>query len=601
MTLDGRIAAVTDRIVARSAATRGPYLDRMRRLAEDGPRRAHLSCGNQAHAYAAMGADKDALVAARAPNIGIVTAYNDMLSAHQPFQSYPDQIKAAARRVGATAQVAGGVPAMCDGVTQGQVGMELSLFSRDVIALATGVSLSHNTFDAVLYLGVCDKIVPGLVMAAATFGYLPGLFVPAGPMVSGLPNDEKSKVRQQFATGAVGRDVLMKAEMDSYHGPGTCTFYGTANSNQMLMEFMGLHLPGASFVNPGTPLRAALTDAATARAAAITALGNAYTPVCDILDEKTFVNGIVGLMATGGSTNLVIHLVAMARAAGVIIEPSDFADLSAATPLMARVYPNGLADVNHFHAAGGLAYLIGQLLDAGLLHPDTRTVVGHGLAQYAQEPKLDADRLTWVAGPDASLNDKILRPARDPFQPQGGLVELVGNLGRAVMKVSAVDPARHVIEAPAAIFDSQSAVKSAFQRGDLNRDVVVVVRFQGPRANGMPELHALTPLLSVLQDRGHKVALVTDGRMSGASGKVPSAIHLAPEALDGGLIGKLLDGDMIRVDAHLGRLEVLTQGVDDRAPAQPDLSANSHGVGRELFEIFRQNAGPATMGAGVVV
>jgi phosphogluconate dehydratase len=601
MTLDGRIAAVTDRIVARSTATRGPYLDRMRRLAEDGPRRAHLSCGNQAHAYAAMGADKDALVAARAPNIGIVTAYNDMLSAHQPFQSYPDQIKAAARRVGATAQVAGGVPAMCDGVTQGQVGMELSLFSRDVIALATGVSLSHNTFDAVLYLGVCDKIVPGLVMAAATFGYLPGLFVPAGPMVSGLPNDEKSKVRQQFATGAVGRDVLMKAEMDSYHGPGTCTFYGTANSNQMLMEFMGLHLPGASFVNPGTPLRAALTDAATARAAAITALGNAYTPVCDILDEKTFVNGIVGLMATGGSTNLVIHLVAMARAAGVIIEPSDFADLSAATPLMARVYPNGLADVNHFHAAGGLAYLIGQLLDAGLLHPDTRTVVGHGLAQYAQEPKLDADRLTWVAGPDASLNDKILRPARDPFQPQGGLVELVGNLGRAVMKVSAVDPARHVIEAPAAIFDSQSAVKSAFQRGDLNRDVVVVVRFQGPRANGMPELHALTPLLSVLQDRGHKVALVTDGRMSGASGKVPSAIHLAPEALDGGLIGKLLDGDMIRVDAHLGRLEVLTQGVDDRAPAQPDLSANSHGVGRELFEIFRQNAGPATMGAGVVV
>ena len=601
MTLDGRIAAVTDRIVARSTATRGPYLDRMRRLAEDGPRRAHLSCGNQAHAYAAMGADKDALVAARAPNIGIVTAYNDMLSAHQPFQSYPDQIKAAARRVGATAQVAGGVPAMCDGVTQGQVGMELSLFSRDVIALATGVSLSHNTFDAVLYLGVCDKIVPGLVMAAATFGYLPGLFVPAGPMVSGLPNDEKSKVRQQFATGAVGRDVLMKAEMDSYHGPGTCTFYGTANSNQMLMEFMGLHLPGASFVNPGTPLRAALTDAATARAAAITALGNAYTPVCDILDEKTFVNGIVGLMATGGSTNLVIHLVAMARAAGVIIEPSDFADLSAATPLMARVYPNGLADVNHFHAAGGLAYLIGKLLDAGLLHPDTRTVVGHGLAQYAQEPKLDADRLTWVAGPDASLNDKILRPARDPFQPQGGLVELVGNLGRAVMKVSAVDPARHVIEAPAAIFDSQSAVKSAFQRGDLNRDVVVVVRFQGPRANGMPELHALTPLLSVLQDRGHKVALVTDGRMSGASGKVPSAIHLAPEALDGGLIGKLLDGDMIRVDAHLGRLEVLTQGVDDRAPAQPDLSANSHGVGRELFEIFRQNAGPATMGAGVVV
>ena len=386
MSLDGRIAAVTDRIIARSKAARGPYMERMRKLAEDGPRRAHLSCGNQAHAYAAMGGDKDALVAARAPNIGIVTAYNDMLSAHQPFETYPDKIKAAARRVGATAQVAGGVPAMCDGVTQGQVGMELSLFSRDVIALATGVALSHNTFDAVLYLGVCDKIVPGLLMAAATFGYLPGLFVPAGPMVSGLPNDEKSKIRQQFATGAVSREVLMKAEMDSYHGPGTCTFYGTANSNQMLMEFMGLHLPGASFVNPGTPLREALTDAATERAAAITALGNAYTPVCDILDEKAFVNGIVGLMATGGSTNLVIHLVAMARAAGIIIEPTDFADISAATPLMARVYPNGLADVNHFHAAGGLAYMIGELLEAGLLHPDTKTVSGQGLALMRKNP-----------------------------------------------------------------------------------------------------------------------------------------------------------------------------------------------------------------------
>ncbi|WP_439137369.1 phosphogluconate dehydratase [Roseicyclus sp.] len=601
MSLDGRIAAVTDRIVARSHATRATYLDRMRKLAEDGPRRAHLSCGNQAHADAAMGADKDALVAARAPNIGIVTAYNDMLSAHQPFETYPDKIKAAARRAGATAQVAGGVPAMCDGVTQGQTGMELSLFSRDVIALATGVALSHNTFDAVLYLGVCDKIVPGLVMAAATFGYLPGLFVPAGPMVSGLPNDEKSKVRQQFATGAVGRDVLMKAEMDSYHGPGTCTFYGTANSNQMLMEFMGLHLPGASFVNPGTPLREALTDAATERAAAITALGNAYTPVCDILDEKAFVNGIVGLMATGGSTNLVIHLVAMARAAGVIIEPTDFADISAATPLMARVYPNGLADVNHFHAAGGLAYMIGELLEAGLLHPDTQTVAGQGLALYAQEPKLRDGALAWEAGPRASLNDKILRPAAAPFQPQGGLVELVGNLGRGVMKVSAVDPARHVIEAPAAIFESQAAVKAAFQRGDLNRDVVVVVRFQGPRANGMPELHALTPLLSVLQDRGHKVALVTDGRMSGASGKVPSAIHVAPEALDGGLIGKLQDGDLICVDASTGVLAVLTDGVADRTAALPDLSANSHGVGRELFEIFRANAGPATLGAAVVV
>jgi phosphogluconate dehydratase len=601
MPLDDRITAVTDRIIERSKGPRGLYLERMRRLAEEGPRRAHLSCGNQAHAYAAMGEDKTALVGDRAPNIGIVTAYNDMLSAHQPFKDYPDRIKAAARRAGATAQVAGGVPAMCDGVTQGQVGMELSLFSRDVIALATGVALSHNTFDAALYLGVCDKIVPGLIIAAATFGYLPGLFVPAGPMVSGLPNDEKAKVRQQFAAGEVGRDKLMEAEMASYHGPGTCTFYGTANSNQMLMEFMGLHLPGASFVNPGTPLRDALTDAATERAAAITALGNAYTPVCDILDEKAFVNGIVGLMATGGSTNLVIHLVAMARAAGVILAPADFADISAVTPLMARVYPNGLADVNHCHAAGGLAYMIGELLEAGLLHDDTLTAAGKGLALYAQEPTLKDGALSWAPGSRETLNDKILRPASDPFQKAGGLVDLSGNLGRGVMKVSAVAAERHVIEAPVAVFEDQGDVKKAFQAKQLDRDVVVVVRFQGPKANGMPELHALTPILAVLQDRGHKVALVTDGRMSGASGKVPSAIHVAPEALDGGLIGKLRDGDIVRVDAVEGRLEVLTEGVADRAPAVPDLSANSHGVGRELFEIFRQTAGPASEGAGVVV
>jgi phosphogluconate dehydratase len=601
MPLDDRIADITARIIDRSRDSRATYLDRMRRLAEDGPRRAHLSCGNQAHAYAAMGGDKDALVAARAPNLGIITAYNDMLSAHQPFETYPQKIKDAARRVGATAQVAGGVPAMCDGVTQGQVGMELSLFSRDVIALATGVSLSHNTFDAALYLGVCDKIVPGLVMAAATFGYLPGIFVPAGPMLSGLPNDEKAKVRQQFAAGQVGRDKLMEAEMASYHGPGTCTFYGTANSNQMLMEFMGLHLPGASFVNPGTPLRDALTAAATERAAGITALGNAYTPVCDILDEKTFVNGIVGLMATGGSTNLVIHLVAMARAAGIILDCADFSDISAATPLMARVYPNGLADVNHFHAAGGLAYMIGELLDAGLMHPDTKTVAGDGIGLYTQEPKLQDGAIAYAEGPGASLNEKILRPARDAFQPTGGLVELSGNLGRGVMKASAVAPERHVIEAPAMIFETQGAVKKAFQANQLNRDIVVVVRFQGPKANGMPELHALTPILAVLQDRGHKVALVTDGRMSGASGKVPSAIHVAPEALDGGLIGKLRDGDLIRVDATTGTLDVLSEGVADRPHATPDLSANSHGVGRELFEIFRQTAGPATAGAGVVV
>jgi len=524
-----------------------------------------------------------------------------MLSAHQPFETYPQKLKDAARRIGATAQVAGGVPAMCDGVTQGQVGMELSLFSRDVIALAASVALSHNTFDSALYLGVCDKIVPGLVIAAATFGYLPGIFVPAGPMVSGLPNDEKSKVRQQFAAGEVGRDVLMKAEMDSYHGPGTCTFYGTANSNQMLMEFMGLHLPGASFVNPGTPLREALTVAAAERAAAITALGNAYTPVCDILDEKAFVNGIVGLMATGGSTNLVIHLIAMARAAGVIIELSDFADISAATPLMARVYPNGLADVNHFHAAGGLGYMIGELLAAGLLHPDTQTVGGKGLHHYTREPQLVDGAVHYGDGAGESLNTKILRPATDPFQPVGGMAELVGNLGRGIMKVSAVTPERYVIEAPVAIFHTQGDVKKAFQNKELNRDVIVVVRFQGPKANGMPELHALTPILAVLQDRGHKVALVTDGRMSGASGKVPSAIHVAPEALDGGLIAKLQDGDILRIDATKGLLEVLTDGVADRPAAAPDLAANSHGIGRELFELFRQNAGPASTGAGVVI
>jgi phosphogluconate dehydratase len=601
MPLDDRISAVTDRIIDRSRGSRSTYLDRMRRLAEEGPRRAHLSCGNQAHAYAAMEGDKDALATSRAPNIGIVTAYNDMLSAHQPFHDYPDRIKAAARRAGATAQVAGGVPAMCDGVTQGQVGMELSLFSRDVIAMATGVALSHNTFDAVLYLGVCDKIVPGLIMAAGTFGYLPGLFVPAGPMVSGLPNDEKAKVRQQFAAGEVGRDKLMEAEMASYHGPGTCTFYGTANSNQMLMEFMGLHLPGASFVNPGTALREALTAAAAERAAVITALGNDYRPVCDILDEKAFVNGMVGLMATGGSTNLVIHLVAMARAAGVILDPADFADISAATPLMARVYPNGLADVNHFHAAGGLGYMIGELLEAGLLHPDTHTVAGTGLAHYTREPRLEGDTLTWVEGARKTLNDRILRPASDPFQPTGGLVDLNGNLGRAVMKVSAVASERHVIEAPAAVFHDQAAVKEAFRAGHLNRDVVVVVRFQGPRANGMPELHALTPMLAVLQDRGHKVALVTDGRMSGASGKVPSAIHVAPEALDGGPIAKLRDGDLVRVDATAGTLEALVEDIADRPAVTPDLAENGWGVGRELFEIFRDRAGPATAGAASVL
>ena len=597
MPLDARIAAVTDRIIARSAATRSLYLDRMQAAVSKGPTRAHLSCGNQAHAFAAAGPDQAGLAASRSANIGIVTAYNDMLSAHQPFEAYPDRIKRAARARGATAQVAGGVPAMCDGVTQGQPGMELSLFSRDVIALSAGVALSHNCFDAAIYLGVCDKIVPGLIIAAATFGHIPAVFVPAGPMISGLPNDEKSKVRQQFATGEVGREELMAAEMASYHGPGTCTFYGTANTNQMLMEFMGLHLPGSSFVNPGTPLRDALTAAATDRALDITALGNAFRPAGEVLDEKAFVNGIVGLMATGGSTNLVLHLPAMARAAGILLEPADFADISAAVPLLARVYPNGLADVNHFHAAGGLGYMIGELLDAGLLHDDTLTIAGDGLSRYRQEPKLQDGELVWTDGAGTTLNDRILRPATDPFAATGGLAELTGNLGSGIMKVSAVAPERHVIEAPAAVFNDQHSVKAAFQAGDLNRDVVVVVRFQGPRANGMPELHSLTPVLSVLQDRGHKVALVTDGRMSGASGKVPSAIHVAPEALDGGLIARLHDGDLIRVDATQGRLDVLTEGVTERPAASPDLSANSHGLGREMFDLFRAAAGPATSGA----
>ena len=601
MPLDATIAKVTEAIEARSETRRATYLDRMRRAADEGPRRAHLTCGNQAHAYAAMGQDQGALAEGRAPNLGIVTSYNDMLSAHQPFERFPQIIRDAARAGGGTAQVAGGVPAMCDGVTQGQVGMELSLFSRDVIALATGVSLSHNTYDAAIYLGVCDKIVPGLVIGAATFGYIPGIFLPAGPMTSGLPNDEKSRVRQQYATGEVGRDALMKAEMASYHGPGTCTFYGTANSNQMLMEFMGLHLPGASFVNPNTPLRDALTMAGAARALEITKLGNDYRPVCDILDAKAFVNGMVGLMATGGSTNLVLHLPAMARAAGIELELEDFEAISSVTPLMAKVYPNGLADVNHFHAAGGLQYLIGELLDAGLLHEDVCTVAGDGLSRYTQEPKLKDGAVVYEDAPRETQNDKILRPASDAFQKTGGLKQLTGNLGHGMMKISAVDPSRHVIEAKARIFHDQDSVKAAFKAGEFTEDTIVVVRFQGPSANGMPELHGLTPTLAVLQDRGLKVALVTDGRMSGASGKVPSAIHISPEAAKGGPLARLRDGDLVRVDAVAGEITCLAQDFEAREPVMADLEGNGHGVGRELFEAFRQNVGLASNGAAVVV
>ncbi|MDZ7905975.1 MAG: phosphogluconate dehydratase [Cypionkella sp.] len=600
-TLNSAIDRVTDRIRARSRTAREGYLARMGAAVSVGPVRAHLSCGNQAHAYAAMEDQKSALAAGRAANLGIITAYNDMLSAHRPFESYPDLIRRAAAAAGVTAQVAGGVPAMCDGVTQGQPGMELSLFSRDVIALAAGVGLSHNCFDAALYLGVCDKIVPGLIIAAATFGHIPAVFVPAGPMTTGIANDEKSRVRNAFANGEVGRDALMAAEMASYHGAGTCTFYGTANTNQMLMEFMGLHLPGASFVNPNTPLRDALTTAAVEKAAQITALGNDFRPAGEILDERAYVNGLVGLMATGGSTNLVLHLPAMARASGVLLDLQDFDDISAVVPLMAKVYPNGLADVNHFHAAGGLPYMIGQLLDAGLLHPDAKTIAGDGLEAYRNEPKLLDGRLTWVAGPKDSLNDKILRPATNPFAATGGLRQLVGNLGRGVIKISAVAPDRHLIEAPARIFHSQEAVKAAFKAEEFTSDVVIVLRFQGPQANGMPELHSLTPVLTILQDRGLRVALVTDGRMSGASGKVPSAIHVSPEAALGGPLARLRDGDMVRLDAGAGTISTSAPDFDTRPPQTADLSANHHGIGREMFDVFRRNVGTSETGAGVVV
>ena len=601
MPLNPTIARVTERIIKRSEDTRSAYLERMKALGDQGPRRAHLTCGNQAHAYAAMGSDQAALMAERQPNLGIVTAYNDMLSAHQPFQRFPDLIKDAAREHGATAQVAGGVPAMCDGVTQGQMGMELSLFSRDVIAMAAGIALSHNTFDAAIYLGVCDKIVPGLVMATGTFGFLPSIFLPAGPMPSGLPNDEKAKVRQQFAKGEVGRDELMRSEMASYHSPGTCTFYGTANSNQMLMEFMGLHLPGASFVQPNTDLRDALTREGTKRISEITALGDQYTPAYQVLSERAFVNGIVGLMATGGSTNLVLHLPAMARAAGIMLEIEDFDEISSITPLMAKVYPNGLADVNHFHAAGGLGYMINDLLDAGLLHNNVTTVMGQGLDAYRQEPKLTDSSIVFVQGTTKSQNDKILRPSTDPFQKTGGLKQLSGNLGTGMIKISAVAPERHVIEAPVRVFQDQDSVKNAFKAGEFTDDTIVVVRFQGPRSNGMPELHGLTPTLAVLQDRGLKVALVTDGRMSGASGKVPAAIHISPEAALGGPLAKLVDGDVVRLDATSGTLTVLADDFDTRPVATMDLSQNSAGLGRELFDVFRENVGLATNGACVAV
>ncbi|MCY4300639.1 MAG: phosphogluconate dehydratase [Aestuariivita sp.] len=597
MSLNPILRRVTNRIIERSAKTRAAYLQRMSDAKKDGTARVHLSCSGQAHAYAASGEDKVDLTEGTLGNLAIVTAYNDMLSAHQPFEDYPKIIKAAAREIGGTAQVAGGVPAMCDGVTQGETGMELSLFSRDVIALATAVAMSHNTFDAAVFLGVCDKIVPGLVIAAQTFGHLPIVFIPAGPMESGLANDEKSTIRQRFAEGKIARADLLAAEMAAYHGPGTCTFYGTANTNQMLMEFMGLHLPGASFVTPNTPLRTALTRESAQQALRLSALGNSYTPVSRILDERAFVNGIVGLNATGGSTNLLIHLIAMARAGGIVIDWQDFADISDITPLMARVYPNGLADVNHFHAAGGLGFMIGELLQTGLLHPDVQTVAHESLEYYTNEPILRDGRLTFREGSRESINRSILRSAEDPFQPTGGIKRLAGSLGTAVMKVSAVAPEHQCVEAPVRVFHDQREVKNAFKAGELTEDVVVVVRFQGPKANGMPELHSLTPLLSILQGRGQRVALVTDGRMSGASGKVPAAIHVSPEALDDGPIARLQDGDIVRVDAVTGVLDVLDCDLAVRTSVRADLDANQSGTGRELFTMFRQSVNAADAGA----
>jgi phosphogluconate dehydratase len=595
------LAAVTARIEQRSAKTRQAYLDVLAKAQKPGPYRGGMGCANAAHAYAAMPAnDKLVLRQERQPNVGIITAYNDMLSAHQPYEHYPEKIRTAARTAGATAQVAGGVPAMCDGVTQGEDGMELSLFSRDVIALATAVGLSHNVFDAALFLGVCDKIVPGLFIGALQFGHLPAVFVPAGPMTSGLSNDDKAKVRQQYAQGLVSRDVLLEAEQAAYHSAGTCTFYGTANSNQMLMEIMGLHLPGSSFVNPGTPLREALTVEAVKRAVSLSQ--DKESGVGHQINAKVIANGIVGLLATGGSTNHTLHIVAMARAAGLIINWDDFSDLSACVPLLARVYPNGSADVNHFQAAGGMGYLIAQLLSAGLLHNDVHTIMGQGLHRYTVEPWLNPalnGQLDWRDVPTQSADEAVLRPVTQPFSADGGLRLLKGNLGRAVVKVSAVKLEHRQVRAPAIVLTDQKQLGVLFKEGKLERDFVAVVRNQGPQANGMPELHRLTPVLGVLQDKGFKVALVTDGRMSGASGKVPAAIHLSPESVNGGLIGKVQDGDMIALDCNTQtlQLEVSDDELAARTAPTPDLSGNQHGTGRDIFAMFRANAALAEEGA----
>ncbi|WP_328442922.1 phosphogluconate dehydratase [Amycolatopsis sp. NBC_00438] len=596
------VADVTARITERSAATRAAYLGRTAAAHEEGPIRRGLACSNLAHGFAAMeSADKEALRAARAPGVAIVSSYNDLLSAHQPMQEYPAWLKKSVRGAGGVAQFAGGVPAMCDGITQGRAGMELSLFSREVIAMSTAIALSHDMFDAALLLGVCDKIVPGLLIGALSFGHLPVVLVPAGPMNSGLPNKEKARVRQLYAEGLATREDLLDAEAASYHSAGTCTFYGTANSNQMVVEVMGLHLPGASFVQPGSALRRALTEEAGRRAVTLSR-GEEYTPVSRILDEKAFVNGVVALLATGGSTNHTMHLVAVAAAAGVQLTWDDFSDLSAVVPQLARVYPNGSADINHFHAAGGIQFLVGTLLDAGLLHEDVHTVAGFGLHRYRAEPILSDGELVWRDVPTRSLDEEVLRPAWRPFAADGGLRMVAGNLGRAVVKVSAVAPERRIVQAPARVFTTQEQFTAAFEAGELDRDVVVVIRQQGPRANGMPELHGLTPALGVLMDRGHQVALLTDGRMSGASGKIPAAIQVTPEAAAGGPIARVADGDVVRLDAAAGTLDVF---VGDEELALRDLvdsppsEASWTGTGRELFAALRRAVGPADQGASV--
>ncbi|MET0241430.1 MAG: phosphogluconate dehydratase [Sphingobium sp.] len=599
--LNATVAAVTRRIVERSGPSRTKYLDLIKRGRDAGTNRSALACGNLAHGFAASGEDKPAIMGGKAMNIGIVTAYNDMLSAHQPYGRYPEQIKIAARERGATAQVAGGVPAMCDGVTQGQAGMDLSLFSRDVIAMSTAVSLSHAMFEGALMLGICDKIVPGLLIGALRFGHLPTIFVPAGPMPSGLANKEKVRIRQLYAEGKVGRAELLESESASYHSAGTCTFYGTANSNQMMMEMMGLHIPGSAFVNPGTKLRQELTRAAVHRVTELGWDGNDYRPLGLCVDEKAIVNAAIGLLATGGSTNHAIHLPAIARAGGIVMDWTDLAELSSVIPLIARVYPNGSRDVNDFHHAGGIGWVIGELLHEGLLHGDILTVGGSDLGAYAAEPVIEGDALSWTPSPREPRDDSILRHVDNPFSADGGMRLLAGNIGRAVMKTSAVDPERWTIEAPARVFSEQNDVLKAFKAGELDRDVVVVVRFQGPRANGMPELHKLTPPLGVLQDKGYKVALVTDGRMSGASGKVPSAIHLSPEALGGGPIAKLQDGDMVRVCAETGALEALVDAAEWDARPLAEYRPDVYDTGRELFALFRDHSDLAEQGASAML